>query len=157
MGIHINQIPESVRLKLGLKKAPAYQQFWAKIGNKEPIYFRSTWEYYYAIFLEKLRLEKKIIDWKHEPKVFWFDGIKRGIRSYLPDFCVLHLNSTEEWCEVKGYYDSKSQTKMKRMAKYHPNVKIRLVGADWFKHNLSSCKALESHLANKNILVSNNH
>jgi hypothetical protein len=144
MGLHINQLPQSVKDKLGLKDK-AYNQFWATIGDKQPIYFRSSWEYYYAIFLEKLQQEKKIINWKHEPKCFWFEGVKRGIRSYLPDFCVIHLNGTEEWCEVKGYYDSKSQTKMKRMAKYHPDVKIRLVGSDWFKANLKSCKALESY------------
>jgi hypothetical protein len=133
---------------LGLKDT-SYKQFWATIGDKPPIYFRSTWEYYYAIFLEKLRAENKIIDWKHEPKCFWFEGIKRGVRSYLPDFCITHLNGTEEWSEVKGYFDSKSQTKMKRMAKYYPEVKIRLVGADWFKINLKSCKALEPLLVKK--------
>jgi hypothetical protein len=150
MGIHINQLPQSVKDKLGLKDT-AYKQFWAKIGDREPIYFRSTWEYYYAIFLQKLYLEKKIIDFKHEPKCFWFEGIKRGVRSYLPDFCITHLNGTEEWAEVKGYFDSKSQTKMKRMAKYHPDVKIRLVGADWFKQNLKACKALEPIICKKNI------
>jgi hypothetical protein len=150
MGIHINQLPQSVKDKLGLKDT-AYKQFWAKIGDKEPMYFRSTCEYYYAIFLEKLKQEKKIIDYKHEPKCFWFEDIKRGVRSYLPDFCVTHLNGTEEWAEVKGYFDSKSQTKMKRMAKYYPEVKIRLVGADWFKQNLKSCKALEPIICKKNI------
>ena len=148
MGLHINQLPQSVKDRLGLKDT-SYKQFWATIGDNPPIYFRSTWEYYYAIFLEKLKQEKKIIDYKHEPKCFWFEGIKRGVRSYLPDFCITHLNGTEEWSEVKGYFDSKSQTKMKRMAKYYPEVKIRLVGADWFKINLKSCKALEPLLVKK--------
>jgi hypothetical protein len=148
VGVHISQLPKSVKDRLGLKD-PVHKQFWAKIGDKEPIYFRSSWEYYYAIFLEKLRKENKIIDWKHEPKCYWFEDIKRGVRSYLPDFCVLHLNNQEEWAEVKGYYDSKSKTKMKRMAKYHPDVKIRLVGADWFKMNIKACKALEPIYAQK--------
>jgi hypothetical protein len=148
MGLHISQLPKSVKDRLGLKD-PVHKQFWAKIGDKEPIYFRSSWEYYYAIFLEKLRSEHKILDWKHEPKCFWFEGIKRGVRSYLPDFCVLHINNQEEWAEVKGYYDSKSMTKMKRMAKYHPDVKIRLVGSDWFKANIKACKALEPLYAQK--------
>jgi hypothetical protein len=147
MGIHINQLPQSVKDKLGLKDK-AYKQFWATIGDKK-IYFRSSWEYYYAIFLEKLKQERKIIDYKHEPKCFWFEDIKRGVRSYLPDFCIIHNDGNEEWCEVKGYYDSKSKTKMKRMAKYYPQVKIRLVGADWFKQNLKSCKALEPYVVKK--------
>jgi hypothetical protein len=29
----------------------------------------------------------------------------------------------------------------------YPDVKIRLVGADWFKNNLKACKALEPMLA----------
>lgn len=147
MALHINQLPQSVKDKLGLKDK-AYKQFWATIGDKK-IYFRSSWEYYYAIFLEKLKQEKKIIDYKHEPKCFWFEDIKRGVRSYLPDFCVIHNDGKEEWCEVKGYYDSKSKTKMKRMAKYYPQVNIRLVGADWFKENLKSCKALEPYVVKK--------
>lgn len=146
MGLHISQLPQEVKDRLGLKD-PQHKQFWAIIGSNYPIYFRSSWEYYYAIFLEKLKQEGKIVDWKHEPKCFWFENIKRGVRSYLPDFCVLHLNGTEEWAEVKGYYDSKSQTKMKRMAKYYPQIKIRLVGSDWFKINLKACKALEPMLA----------
>ena len=147
MGLHINQLPQSVKDKLGLKDT-AYKQFCAIIGVQK-IYFRSSWEYYYAIFLEKLKQENKIITWRHEPRTFWFNDIKRGVRSYLPDFCITHLNGTEEWSEVKGYYDSKSQTKMKRMAKYYPEVKIRLVGADWFKQNLKACKALEPLISRK--------
>lgn len=148
MGLHISQLPQEVKDRLGLKD-PKHKQFWAIVGAKEPIFFRSSWEYYYAIFLEKLRQEKKIIDWKHEPKCFWFENIKRGVRSYLPDFCITHINGSEEWCEVKGYFDSKSQTKMKRMAKYYPEVKIRLVGGDWFKVNIKSCKALEPMLGKR--------
>jgi len=148
MGLHISQLPQEVRDRLNLK-APTHKQFWAIVGDKQPIYFRSSWEYYYSIFLEKLRQERKILDWKHEPKCFWFEGIKRGVRSYLPDFCITHLNGSEEWSEVKGYFDSKSQTKMKRMAKYYPDVNIRLVGSEWFKTNLKACKALEPILAKR--------
>jgi hypothetical protein len=149
MAIHLNQIPKEVRDRLGLKAPPAYKQFWAQVGDKQPIYFRSEWEFYYSLFLEKLKKENKIIDWKHEPKCFWFNDIKRGVRSYLPDFCVTHKDGSEEWSEVKGFFDSRSQTKMKRMAKYYPEVKIRLVGADWFKQNLKACKALQPLLSKR--------
>jgi hypothetical protein len=148
MGLHISQLPQEVKDRLGLKD-PQHKQFWAIVGDKEPIFFRSSWEYYYAIFLAKLKQEGKIKDFFHEPKCFWFDNIKRGVRSYLPDFCIIHLNGSEEWVETKGYMDSKSVTKMKRMAKYYPEVNIRLVGADWFKQNLKACKALEPLLSKK--------
>jgi hypothetical protein len=137
-----SQLPQHVKDRLGLKD-PQHKQFWAIIGSKQPIFFRSSWEYYYAIFLEKLKQENKIKEWLHEPKCFWFEKVKRGVRSYLPDFFILHNNGEEEWVETKGYYDNKSQTKMKRMAIYYPNIKIRLVGAEWFKQNLKACKALE--------------
>ena len=141
MGVHISQLPQSVKDKLGLKDT-AYQQFWAIVGDKEPMYFRSSWEFYYAVFLEKLKQEKKIIDWIHEPLCFWFDSIKRGTRSYLPDFRITHLNGTQEYVETKGYMDSASKTKIKRMAIYYPEIKLRVVEKEWFKQNLKACKAL---------------
>ena len=81
-----------------------------------------------------------------EKDLFWFEGIKRGVTSYLPDFKVLHLNGTYEYVETKGYMDSKSQTKIKRMAKYHPQVKLRVVDKEWFKNNLQSIKSLEKFI-----------
>jgi len=149
MGLHINQLPQAVKDKLGLKDT-AYKQFWAVIGDKKPIYFRSSWEYYYGIFLQKLKQENKILDWEHEPQCFWFDNIKRGTRSYLPDFRITHLNNSIEYVETKGYLDSKSQTKMKRMAIYYPEVNIRLVDKAWFKQNIKACKALEPLFVKKN-------
>jgi hypothetical protein len=64
MGLHISQLPQEVRDRLNLK-VPTHKQFWAIVGDKQPIYFRSSWEYYYSLFLEKLRQERKISDWKH--------------------------------------------------------------------------------------------
>lgn len=149
MGLHINQLPQAVKDKLGLKDK-AYKQFWVTIADKQPIYFRSSWEYYYALFLEKLKQERKILEWEHEPQCFWFDNIKRGTKSYLPDFRITHLNNSIEYVETKGYLDSKSKTKMKRMGIYHPDVKIRLVDKEWFKQNIKACKALEPMLIRKN-------
>jgi hypothetical protein len=77
----------------------------------------------------------KIVDWEHEPKTFYFDGIKRGTNNYKPDFKVIFPSGSEEWYEVKGYMDAKSKTKIKRMAKYHPDVKLNVVDGSWFKAN----------------------
>ena len=109
---------------------PIYQG-WATIGGKRH-YFRSTWEIYYAVFLQELKDQKKIIDWFYEPDTFWFDKIKRGTRSYLPDFKVIHLSKEIEYVEVKGYMDKKSATKIKRMRIYHPEIKLRVVTKAWF-------------------------
>src|SRR5687768_3513242 len=92
---------------------------WRVIGGIRK-YFRSRWEANYARYLEWLKTNGEIVSWTHEPKTFWFEKIKRGTRSYLPDFCVIEKNGKEVYYEVKGYMDSKSKTKIKRMAKYYP-------------------------------------
>lgn len=148
MGWNINQIPQEVKDRLGIKDI-AYKQFWAKVGDSKPIYFRSSWEYYYSLFLEKLKKEGKIIKWEHEPQAFWFENIKRGVRSYLPDYRVTHLDGKIEYVECKGYMDDKSRTKLRRMAKYYPEIKMRLVDKEWFMKNLKTLKALEPLYAKK--------
>lgn len=99
---------------------------WREIGGKKK-YFRSRWEANYARYLEYLKKHKEIKEWDHEPETFWFDGIKRGCRSYLPDFRVTLNNGEVEFYEVKGWMDDRSKTKIKRMAKYHPDIKLIVI------------------------------
>ena len=73
-----------------------YKQEWKQIGERR-IFARSNWEYYYAVYLDSLVKKGHILDYEHEAKEFWFDKIKRGVRSYKPDFLVLHKNGEEEW------------------------------------------------------------
>jgi len=103
---------------------------WRVVGDKRK-YFRSIWEANFARYLELLKVHGHIIDWEHESETFWFDGIKRGVRSYLPDFKVTQHGPTKYY-EVKGYMDSKSLTKIKRMAKYHPSVQLIVIDSKWF-------------------------
>lgn len=107
---------------------------WREIGGKRK-YFRSMWEANYARYLEFLKIHKQIIEWEHEPEVFWFDGIKRGCVSYLPDFRVTELNNSFTYHEVKGWMDDRSKTKIKRMEIYHPQIKLLIIEAKWFKEN----------------------
>lgn len=104
------------------------------IGDKK-YYFKSSYEIQYAYYLEALRLKGKIKDWFYEVDTFWFDGIKRGTNNYKPDFKIIELNGDINYVEVKGYMDEKSATKIKRMGKYHPDIKLSVLGADWFKRN----------------------
>lgn len=105
---------------------------WQEIGGKRKFY-RSRWESNYAKYLEWLKQKGQIQDWQHEPKTFWFEGIKRGCVSYLPDFCVTELNGKEVYHEVKGWMDDRSITKIKRMAKYHPNVTLVVIDSKAYK------------------------
>lgn len=99
---------------------------WAEIGGKKH-YFRSSWEKNYALYLEWLRQSGHIKDWQFEPETFWFHAIKRGVRSYLPDFRVVEANGDTSFHEVKGWMDPKSATKIKRMAKYYPHIRLLVI------------------------------
>lgn len=120
-----------INLKEG--KAP-WKQEWAEIGGKR-CFFRSRWEYRYALYLELMKTHGHIIEWEHEPQTFYFEGIKRGTTNYKPDFRVTFPSSKVEWFEVKGYESAKDRTKYKRMAKYYPDVVLRVIGKDWFQTN----------------------
>lgn len=104
---------------------------WREIGGNKK-YYRSRWEANYARWLERERLEGRLVSWAHEPKTFWFEGVLRGVNNYLPDFHVVYpTNDTgvgrEEYHEVKGWMDAKSATKIKRMGKYFPEVSLVVV------------------------------
>ncbi len=107
---------------------------WRIIENRR-IYFRSKWEANYARFLSFMKQHNQIKEWEHEPETFWFEKIRRGVRSYLPDFKVTNLDGSHYWVEVKGYLDSRSLTKLKRLAKYYPEEKLQLIQKDWFSLN----------------------
>ncbi len=98
--------------------------------NGTTIYFRSKWEANYALYLDFLVDHKEILKWEYEPDTFMFDAIKLGTRSYTPDFKVFAFDGTFVYHEVKGYMDSKSKTKLKRMKKYHPKATVILVDKD---------------------------
>jgi len=104
----------------------------AKIGKRKDInnmFFRSSWEANYARYLNFLVKQKQIKKWEYEADVFWFNEIKRGTRTYTPDFKITTLENLIEYHEVKGWMDPKSKTKLKRMAKYYPKIKLILIGA----------------------------
>lgn len=97
---------------------------WREIEGKK-YFFKSRWEMNAARLLSFQKRE-----WEYEPKTFWFEKIKRGVRSYTPDFFLPKENI---YIEVKGWMDTKSKTKLKRMAKYYPNTKIELWDEDFFR------------------------
>jgi hypothetical protein len=103
------------------------------IINDRKFHFRSSWEVNYARYLEWLVYKKQIIKWDYEKDTFWFETIKRGVRSYLPDFKLFNNDGSIEYHEVKGYMDDKSKTKIKRMAKYYPETKLIVIGGDEYK------------------------
>ncbi len=126
--IAINMKARRTRVANGKPYNPhgSWKAGWREVGGKS-VYFRSRWEANYARYLEWLRSIGNIRDWEHEPETFWFEGVKRGCVSYLPDFRITNPNSTVEYHEVKGWMDDKSKTKIKRMRKYHPEVVLKVI------------------------------
>ena len=91
------------------------------------IYLRSLWEAHYGQYLDWLVKAKEILKWEYEPDIFFFEGIKMGTNCYKPDFKVFANDGSVSYHEVKGHMDAKSKTKLKRMKKYHPKVKVVLI------------------------------
>jgi hypothetical protein len=125
-------MPKSEQLSIQSKAKRSWKAGWRTVGGQR-IYFRSAWEANYARYLDWLKNRGEILSWEHEPKTFWFHNILRGIRSYLPDFRVVEKNSTEVFHEVKGWMDAASRTKIKRMAKYYPSVKLIVIDAKCYR------------------------
>lgn len=117
------------------------QAGWRTIGGIKA-YYRSKYEANYARYLQFFKEKGYIADWLHEPKTFWFMEIKRGCRSYKPDFEVIQLDGQRVWVEVKGYYDSKSLTKIKRFRKYYPSEKLTVIDETFFKNCKNKLKML---------------
>lgn len=104
----------------------SWKAAWRTIGGQTS-FFRSSWEANYARYLEWLRQHNQIAKWEHEPTTFWFEEIRRGTRSYMPDFRVTENDGRLIYHEVKGWMDDASKTKIKRMAIYHPEVNLIVI------------------------------
>ena len=100
-----------------------------KRADLDGLYLRSSWEANYARYLKWLQSIGEIQEWEFEPDEFMFP-VKRGSRFYLPDFKVTNNNGSVEYHEIKGWMDKKSATKLKRMTKYYPEIKVVLIDKD---------------------------
>lgn len=112
--------------KLAHPRIASWKSAWVTVGGQR-FYARSRWEANYARYLEFQKEHGLISAWEHEPETFWFEKIKRGVRSYLPDFKVTQASGAIEYHEVKGWMDSRSKTKIKRMKKYFPSVVLVVI------------------------------
>lgn len=107
------------------------------VGGKridlENQYFRSGWEANWARYLNWLLHIGEIKSWEYEVDTFEFTQIKRGGRFYTPDFKITNKDDSVEYHEVKGYMDSRSSTKIKRMARYYPDVRLIVVDEEAYR------------------------
>jgi predicted nucleic acid-binding Zn ribbon protein len=103
-----------------------------KREDLDGLYVRSSWEANWARYLNWLQRLGEVSSWQFEPETFEFP-VKRGARFYTPDFRVVRPDGSVEYHEVKGWMDQKSATKLKRMEKYHPHVKIILIDKETYR------------------------
>lgn len=118
--------------KVRARPEASWKAGWREIGGQRA-YFRSRWEANYGRYLEWLRERGEIQRWEHEPETFWFEGIKRGALSYLPDFRVTERNGDIVFHEVKGWMDARSKTKISRMARQYPSVRLIVIDGKAYK------------------------
>ena len=109
-----------------------------KRGDLGDIYWRSAAEANFGRYLRFMVSISYCAGWQYEPETFWFTdargrgrGVRRGITSYKPDFRVEWTEKADrpgvEFIEVKGYNDAGSKVKLRRMAIYYPEIRVRLV------------------------------
>lgn len=95
------------------------------MGSYDGQMYRSGWERNVARYLNHL-IQQGVVDrFEYEPERFPFP-VKRGNKSYLPDFKVWYPDGTYEWWEVKGYMDDASRIKLKRFALHHTEESLKL-------------------------------
>jgi len=120
----------SARYQFEKRLHPRYSR--SKKGKREDlggVYFRSAWEANYARYLNFLIKHGEVHRWEFEADTFWFEKIKRGCRFYTPDFKIWDSEALPPYyVEVKGWMDPKSKTKLDRMKRYYPDVRIDIVG-----------------------------
>lgn len=104
--------------------------------SKGSVHFRSLWEANWALYLDWMIKQGKIKDWQYEPDRFFFDRQKLGTQSYCPDFKVFGNDGTIWYEEVKGFFDAISKTRLKRMKKYHPEVRVNLVEKKMYENTI---------------------
>lgn len=117
----------------------------AKGGKRKDLndlFVRSGWEANYARYLNWLVAQGAIQGWLYEPETFEFENVRKGTRFYTPDFKVFNNDGTFEFHEIKGYMDQKSRTKIKRMRKYYPLIRLVVIDSVAYKGIAKTMKSI---------------
>lgn len=99
--------------------------------------FKSSWEKTIAEQLQTLKNQQVIQKWEYESKHFIFHDIKRGIRSYCPDFEVTLADGNKMYIEVKGWKMDSSMKRISMFIERYPNVKFYLLDSDEYQRIIS--------------------
>ena len=129
-------LPRDIQRGRSGNKAIAGQRKAGKrvVGGRE-CFFRSAWEFRWAVRLQWLKQNGAIAEWEHEPDTFEFP-IRHGTTRYSPDFRITRCDGSVYYEEVKGWQRPRGQTQIRRMAKYHPDVELRVIYADEYRDEM---------------------
>lgn len=100
-------------------------------------HFMSSWEHSVALMLEELKKEGVITFWDYEHYRFIFHDVKKGIRSYMPDFTIVNSMGKTIHIEVKGW---KMATGMKRIEMFkerYPNETLYIIDNNEYRKAIS--------------------
>ena len=116
------------------------------VGGSE-ITFRSMGEYRWCVYCQ-LRKERGLIkDWFYEDEVL--ELVSRKFRdpiTYIPDFTVQTPDGSYEFHECKGWFTSKSATKLRLMADQYENPITLIFAAKPNRVQYNRAKHLEPHI-----------
>lgn len=97
------------------------------------MFFRSAWEANYARYLNWLIEQGQLQAWEYEPVTFRFEGVSRGPYSYTPDFRLTEKDGRQHFHEIKGWMDGASKSRLRRMAKFYPDIQVSVIGSSEYR------------------------
>lgn len=89
--------------------------------------FKSSWEVEVAKRLHELSIDGCILGWNYESMHFNFDDMKRGTRSYCPDFEVKRSDGSIFYIEVKGWKMERSMERIRMFQERYPDVELYII------------------------------
>lgn len=102
---------------------------------------RSAWE------ADVLRwLNHQNLRWQYEPRRFYFEGYRRGARSYMPDIYLPSYLGTDHWLEVKGRLPTSDKTKLRRFQKHYPAEFAKLMVIAPYKNSEADAFFRDMHI-----------
>lgn len=105
--------------------------------NEKEYVFKSSWEVEIAQRLQELFEHSLIQNWDYETKHFDFTDIKRGTRSYCPDFEITLNNGSNLYIEVKGWKMPNAMKRIEMFRERYPDVKFYLIDEKEYEKVLS--------------------
>lgn len=120
-----NEIKNNSYRELNRVKA-SWKQGHRLIDGKDR-FFRSSWEFNYALYLQYLKDNQKIKEWYYESEIFYFKESKNNCYAYKPDFKIINNDNSFYFVEIKGWMDSASKKKIENMKIFYPEIKLVVV------------------------------